>query len=213
MSPKGRYVSFVRDANLHVIDLATGKENALTTDGKDPVSWGTAEFAAQEEMERYTGYWWSPDETRIALTHVDEGVVDIIPRLEVSAEGLTSIDQRYPRAGRPNAIVQLHVEDVGSHRRVKMDLGADTDFYLARVAWAKDGSALYAQRLSARPEEARSPKLRSAQRRLPHDPERNLAALGRALERFQAAAIGRFPVVVASVRVIAISIFTPRTAR
>jgi dipeptidyl-peptidase 4 len=148
VSPKGRYVSFVRDANLHAIDLATGKESALTTDGKDPVSWGTAEFAAQEEMARYTGYWWSPDETRIALTHVDEGVVDIIPRLEVSAEGLTSIDQRYPRAGRPNAIVQLYVEDVGSHKRVKMDLGADTDFYLARVAWAKDGSALYAQRLS-----------------------------------------------------------------
>ena len=82
------------------------------------------------------------------LTRVDESPVDIIPRLEVSAESLTSIDQRYPRAGRPNAIVELYVEDVTSHKRVKMDLGHDTDFYLARVDWAKDGRTLYAQRLT-----------------------------------------------------------------
>jgi len=148
VSPKGHYVSFVRDDNLYALDLSTGKETALTTDGKDPVSWGTAEFVAQEEMGRFTGNWWSPDESRIALTHVNEGTVDIIPRLEVGAEGLTSVDQRYPRAGRPNAIVELYVEDIATQKRVKMDLGANTDFYLARVAWSKDGATLYAQRLS-----------------------------------------------------------------
>jgi dipeptidyl-peptidase 4 len=75
-------------------------------------------------------------------------VVDIIPRLEVGPEGLTSVDQRYPRAGRPNAIVELYVEDVATQKRVKMDLGANTDFYLARVAWSRDSSALYVQRLA-----------------------------------------------------------------
>jgi dipeptidyl-peptidase 4 len=148
VSPKGRYVSFVRGQNLYVLALATGKEEALTGDGKDPVSWGTAEFVAQEEMARYTGTWWAPDETRIALTRVDEGPVDVIPRLEVAADGLTSVDQRYPRAGRPNARVELYVEDIASKTRVKMDLGANPDFYLARAAWAKDGRVLYAQRLS-----------------------------------------------------------------
>jgi dipeptidyl-peptidase-4 len=148
VSPKGRYVSFVRGPNLYAIELATGKERALTTDGKDPVSWGTAEFVAQEEMARFTGYWWSEDETRIALTRVDEGPVEVIPRLEITADGLASVDQRYPRAGRPNAAVELYVEDVASKKRVRMDLGANPDFYLARVAWAKDGSVLYAQRLS-----------------------------------------------------------------
>jgi dipeptidyl-peptidase-4 len=148
VSPKGRYVSFVRDDNLYAIDLSTGKETALTTDGKDTVSWGTAEFAAQEEMGRFTGNWWSEDETKIALTHVDESVVDVIPRLEVGAQGLTSVDQRYPRAGRPNAIVQLYVEDVATQTRVKMDLGTNTDFYLARVAWSKDSATFYVQRLS-----------------------------------------------------------------
>ncbi len=148
VSPKGRYVSFLRGANLYMIELSSGKETALTTDGKDPVSWGAAEFAAQEEMGRYTGYWWSPDESRVALTRVDESTVDIIPRLDVGAEGLTSVNQRYPRAGRPNAVVELYVEDTASQKRVKMDLGANPDFYLARVNWAKDGRMLYAQRLT-----------------------------------------------------------------
>jgi len=148
VSPKGHFVSFVRDDNLYDIDLSSGKETALTTGGKDPMSWATAEFVAQEEMDRFTGYWWSGDETKIALTHVDESVVDVIPRLEVGAQGLTSVDQRYPRAGRPNAIVQLYVEDAATQKRVQMDLGSNTDFYLARVDWSKDSTVLYAQRLS-----------------------------------------------------------------
>jgi dipeptidyl-peptidase-4 len=148
VSPKGRYVSFLRGANLYAIDLASGKEAALTTDGHDPISWGAAEFAAQEEMGRYTGYWWSPDESRIALTRVDESGVDIIPRLEVGAEGLTSVNQRYPRAGRPNAVVDLYVEDIATQKRVKMDLGGNPDIYLARAGWAKDGRTLYVQRLT-----------------------------------------------------------------
>jgi dipeptidyl-peptidase-4 len=148
VSPKGHFVSFVRGDNLHVIDLATGKERALTTDGSELQSWATAEFVAQEEMGRYTGYWWSHDESRVALTHVDDRPVDVIPRLEVGAEGLTSVAQRYPRAGRPNAVVALYVADVASGKRVKMDLGASNDFYLARVDWAKDASRLYVQRLA-----------------------------------------------------------------
>jgi dipeptidyl-peptidase-4 len=148
VSPKGHYVSFVRENNLYLIDLPTNKERALTTAGKEADSWATAEFVAQEEMERFTGYWWSEDDTAIALTHVNENPVDIIPRLEVGTEGLTSVDQRYPRAGRPNAIVELYVEDVASQKQVKIDLGASTDFYLARVAWAKDGKTLYVERLS-----------------------------------------------------------------
>ncbi len=141
-------MSFVRDQNLYVIGLADGKESALTADGKGPISWATAEFVAQEEMDRYTGYWWSPDDSKIALTRVDESGVDIIPRLEVSEEKLTSVDQRYPRAGRPNAILRLYVEDAPSGRRVQMDLGPTDDIYLARVEWAKDGATLYAERLS-----------------------------------------------------------------
>ena len=148
VSPKGRYVSYVRDQNLYVMELGSGAEKALTSDGKDTISWATAEFIAQEEMDRDTGYWWSPDESKIALTRVDESGVDVVPRFDIGAEGVKVIDQRYPRAGRPNAVVELYVEDVATGARTKVDLGSNPDIYVARVDWSKDGKTLYVQRQS-----------------------------------------------------------------
>lgn len=148
VSPKGAFVSFVRDQNLFLINLETGAEQAITTDGKDLITWATAEFIAQEELDRDTGYWWSPNERYIALQRTDESTVDVIPRLDITGGGASVISQRYPRAGRPNAVVELYVQDVQSGQRVKVDLGADTDIYLGRVNWAADGSVAYVQRLS-----------------------------------------------------------------
>jgi len=50
--------------------------------------------------------------------------------------------------GRANAIVELYVADVATGARVKVDLGANTDIYLARVDWSKDGRTLHVQRLT-----------------------------------------------------------------
>jgi dipeptidyl-peptidase-4 len=148
ISPKGGYVTYVRDQNLHALDLATRRDTAITTEGKGTLSFGTAEFVAQEEMDRFTGYWVSPEDRLIAFTRVDESPVDIVPRLDIGAEGATVVSQRYPRAGRPNAIVELFVAPITGGMRVKVDLGPNTDIYLARVKWSKDGRTLYVQRES-----------------------------------------------------------------
>jgi dipeptidyl-peptidase 4 len=148
VSPKGGFVSFVRDDNLYLMPVAGAGERALTTDGDELKSWGTAEFIAQEELGRATGYWWSPDDSRLAMTHVDQSGVDVVERLDVGANGATVVSQRYPRVGRPNARVDLYVQPVAAGERVKVDLGPDPDIYLARVDWSKDAKTLYVQRLS-----------------------------------------------------------------
>lgn len=148
VSPRGNFVSWVRDQDLVVYDLSTNTETAITSDGDGLKTWATAEFIAQEELDRDTGYWWSPTERYIALQHTDESTVDIIPRLDITGAGATTVEQRYPRAGRPNAVVELYVHDRETGQRVKVDLGADADIYLARVNWSSDGSILYVQRLS-----------------------------------------------------------------
>lgn len=148
VSPKGNFVSWVRDQDLVVYDLASNTETAITADGDGLQTWATAEFIAQEELDRDTGYWWSPDERYIALQHTDESTVDIIPRLDITGAGATTVEQRYPRAGRPNAVVELYVHDRQSGERVKVDLGPTNDIYLARVNWSSDGRTLYVQRLS-----------------------------------------------------------------
>ena len=149
ISPLGRYVSYVRDQNLYVIDFDDGRERALTTEGQGPISFGVAEFVAQEEMGRYTGYWWAPNDDAIAYARIDESPVEIVPRLEVAVEGARVSSQRYPRAGTANALVSLYARrmtDDGSP--VLVDLGTATDVYLARVHWSADGRDLYVERES-----------------------------------------------------------------
>ncbi len=150
ISPRGRYVTYVQNQNLHAIDVRSGRQVKLTTEGKATLSFGVAEFVAQEEMDRYTGYWASPDDRLIAFTRVDESPVDVVPRFEIGAEGATVVNQRYPRAGRPNAIVDLYVAPLENPAgsRVKVDLGTNSDVYLARVNWSRDGKTLYVQRES-----------------------------------------------------------------
>jgi dipeptidyl-peptidase-4 len=148
VSETGRYVSFLRDHNLFMMDAATAREQALTTDGGGTLSWGAAEFVAQEELSRRTGYWWSPDDHYIAVARVDESPVAVVKRAAIGASGTELIEQRYPAAGTRNAIVDLYIMSPDGHSRVKAELGDDPDYYLARVDWAKDGESLFVQRLS-----------------------------------------------------------------
>ena len=148
VSPQGRYVSFVRDQNLFVQPLSGGKATAVTTEGKGTVHFGEAEFVAQEEMDRRTGYWWSPDERFIAVERFDEAPVEIKTRAAIGATGTSTYQQRYPAAGTPNVLVDLYVMKPDGSGRVKVDLGSDPDIYLARVDWLSDGSALLVQRES-----------------------------------------------------------------
>ena len=148
ISPKGGFVSFVRDQNLFVVDLATGAERRLTRDGGGTLSWGLAEFVAQEEMARTKGAWWSPDDSRIAVARVDESPVAVVSRAAIGADGTKVFEQRYPRAGAANAVVQLFVMRNDGSGLAQVDLGANEDIYLARVDWAPDGKLLYVQRES-----------------------------------------------------------------
>jgi dipeptidyl-peptidase 4 len=56
ISPKGGYVTYVRDQNLHSLAIQSGQDVAITTEGRDTLSFGTAEFVAQEEMDRLLGF-------------------------------------------------------------------------------------------------------------------------------------------------------------
>ncbi|WP_137168051.1 S9 family peptidase [Salinimonas lutimaris] len=138
LSPKGNFISFIRDQNLFVKNISTGEEKAITTEGGDNIKFGMAEFVAQEEMSRMTGYWWSPDERYIAFTKVDESPVEVITRSEIYADDIKMIEQRYPKAGNPNVQVELAIQQIGNGQRQWVDLGDNKDIYLARGQWMPD---------------------------------------------------------------------------
>ena len=144
ISPAGAYVSFIRDGALYAIDITTGTERRISPQAEPDkaVSYGVAEFVAQEEMHRFTGYWWSPDDSHIAYTKVDESGVDIIARFDIAADAVTVIEQRYPRAGRPNAVVTLYAQALDEARAHELGrFGPDN--YLARVNWIDRNSVIF----------------------------------------------------------------------
>ena len=141
-SPKANFISYVREQNLFIKNIKTQVETQLTFDGKGTIKNAMAEFVAQEEMGRMTGYWWSPDESKIAFTQVDEAPVDEITRSEIYADSIKMINQRYPSAGTPNVTVKLAVKDLASGNTQWVDLGKEQDIYLARVNWMKDSQTL-----------------------------------------------------------------------
>jgi dipeptidyl-peptidase-4 len=151
-SPKGNYVSFIRGENIFVLNIESGKEKRLTKDGgSNNIKNGMSEFVAQEEMDRMTGYWWSPDEKHIAFLRVDESPVKVVIRNEIYAEKIELIEQRYPATGTNNVDIKLAVTDIKGKktRFIKLDKakgntskGNKNDFYLPRVQWLPDSKNL-----------------------------------------------------------------------
>ena len=138
--PTGTRVAFVRGGALHVHELATGGTTTLAAPDAEHVTWGLADFVAAEEMNRYRGYWWAPDGSRLVAARVDDAPVTrwhiadpAHPDREPTAVG-------YPAAGTPNARVTLAVLDLdGTRVDVALpgggDAAADAVEYVADVTW------------------------------------------------------------------------------
>lgn len=139
LSPDGSRVAAVVDGDLYVTDVASGRERRLTRKTDPHVTYGLAEFAAQEEMGRGMGFWWSPDGRAIAYQKTDTSGV---PRFHV-ADPLDPAKPPqswpYPRAGTANAVVELGVVSVDGGEAVWVEWDRPRYPYLARVVWERGG--------------------------------------------------------------------------
>lgn len=148
ISPDGKHVAFVRNRELWLVNVESGSERALTHSASDTISNGMAEFIAQEEMDRSTGFWWAPDGRHVAFLQIDEAEVAIAQRHEIRADNIEVIEQRYPYVGTPNVRYRLGVVHVETGEIRWMDLGLEEDIYIPRVNWMPDGQQLSFQRQS-----------------------------------------------------------------
>jgi dipeptidyl-peptidase 4 len=148
VSPGGRYVSFVSHQNLWVFDLRTGEGRQLTADGGGNIHNGEAEIVAQTEMNRAGGYWWAPDDSAIAFERYDEAAVPLAKRARIQPEYTELIRQHAPSPGDRNVEIKLGVVAPDGGKPRWIDLGKDSDIYLARVNWLPDGRHLAYQRQS-----------------------------------------------------------------
>ncbi len=141
-APTGRTVSYVRDNDLYLIDLATQKETAVTQGGGDLTTHGVAEFVAQEEMDRFTGYWWSPDAKQIAYQESDHRGVEVWHVADPIHPEQKPTPFFYPRPGKANVAVKLGVVNVTGGPTTWITWDQAKYPYLATVHWAKGGPLL-----------------------------------------------------------------------
>ncbi len=138
-SPDGERVGYVRGHDVFVWDLRRNREWPVTRGGTDEVAHGLAEFVAQEEMGRFSGWWWSPDGRFLAYTQTDARDVERWNIPDPFQPGTPPAAQFYPRPGRANVRVRLGVIPVrgGTTRWVNWDTARYP--YLARVDWHERG--------------------------------------------------------------------------
>jgi dipeptidyl-peptidase-4 len=108
-SPDGRAVAAVGGGELHVIDLETKADLALSSGATETLQHGTAEFVAQEEMDRHEGFWWSPDSQWIAYQETDNGGVESRFIADPLHPETPPAKNFYPRAGTQNAKVRVGI--------------------------------------------------------------------------------------------------------
>lgn len=147
-APKGGKVAYVKAGELWVASAPFEAAHRISPPAQPHVQFAVAEFIAQEEFARDTGYWWRPDGEAIAFTRVDEAMVATSQRIAVDVAGMRVLTQRFPRAGTNNAKVDLFVATLSGEQTIQIDLGDDPDIYLLRVAWSCDGHTLFIQRQS-----------------------------------------------------------------
>lgn len=159
ISPDGQHVMYTTGTYLVNVDLAdtafdtaSGDDDCEIGDAISVVAsipqdgeWkiGLAEFAAGEEMDRYDGFWWSPDSKYVLFETYDESLEPIWHLSDPANPANPARSNRYPQALTANANVRLTLLELGFDsdnccygaiaNEVQWD--HETYEYLAAVSW------------------------------------------------------------------------------
>ncbi|PKP04156.1 MAG: S9 family peptidase [Bacteroidetes bacterium HGW-Bacteroidetes-6] len=148
-SPDGKKVAYVRDNNLYVMDIASAKETAITTDGEwNKIIYGTTDWVYEEEFGFTKGFSWSPDGKYIAYYRMDESGVKEFTLTYHGELYPEEYKYKYPKAGEDNSLVDIYMYDVAVGKSVKMDVGSVTDQYIPRIEWTYQPGKLAILRLN-----------------------------------------------------------------
>jgi dipeptidyl-peptidase-4 len=139
-SPDGQRVAYVRENNLFVYDLGLNQERAITKDGTEQKSYGSAEFVAQEEMGRRSGFWWLPDNRLIVYQVNDNSDVEIWNVGDPASPEHPPHSSPYPRPGKANVTVHLTICSIERPEAVhSIEWDHEKYPYLIRVTPSEDG--------------------------------------------------------------------------
>lgn len=135
ISPNGKYVAYVLENNLYVLDLNSETTRQLTIDGEvNKIINGVSDWVYEEEFSLVRAYEWNEKGDRIAFLRFDESEV---PEFSMDKYGKDLYPSqhrfKYPKAGEDNAVVSLHIYDLESEETWQIPL--PLDYYIPRIRW------------------------------------------------------------------------------
>ena len=151
LSPNGRSVAYIADGQLRITAAdGSAHERLLTGDhnsghhnsghhNSDDITWGVADFVASEELNRFRGYWWSPDSTTLAVARVDNSPVENWWIADPANPDRPPVAHRYPAAGTANADVSLWLVRAEAGHFTQVAWNAELFPYLVAVSWSDQG--------------------------------------------------------------------------
>jgi dipeptidyl-peptidase 4 len=144
LSPDGETVAYVSDRCLRAVSARTGSsdDRLLIGEHDDNVSWGIVDFVAAEELNRYRGFWWSPDSTHLLAERIDVTPVNMWTIADPTHPERTPTTHRYPAAGTANALLSLAVIDATTGARTDITWDESEFCYLVEAQWTKHGLTL-----------------------------------------------------------------------
>lgn len=148
-SPDGKKVGFVRLNNLFVVDLQSGKETQITTDGEfNKIINGATDWVYEEEFGFDNGLYWSPNSSEIAYYKSDESNVEQYQMPMYDGLYPSQYIFKYPKAGEENSKVDIYIYNLKENKSVKCDAGKNPDQYIPRIKWMKNDNQLCIMRLN-----------------------------------------------------------------
>ncbi len=147
-SPNHQRIAYVKNDDLYVADAKGENEIRLTDTATKTLYNGRFGWVYEEELDLSDGWAWSSDGRQIAYFQIDESDVPIVLIPNYDDLHCTPVATRYPKAGDPNPRVKIGVIEVPDAPAAAvpptrwMDIGAETDIYLARMQWTPGGELL-----------------------------------------------------------------------
>jgi dipeptidyl-peptidase 4 len=145
IDPTGSVVAYVEAGALHVVQVDGGGPRALLSPENDDVTYGLAEFVAAEEMGRQSGYWWSPDGSRLLVARVDVSRVRRWYIADPANPERPAVAVAYPAAGTDNAEVTLHIIDLIGSASAEVRWDRVRFEYVTAVDWSEHGLLIVVQ--------------------------------------------------------------------
>jgi dipeptidyl-peptidase-4 len=151
-APDGRRVAYVRQNNLYVEDVASGRITPLTSDGSKTIINGTFDWVYEEELGMRDGFRWSPDGARIAYWQLDaSGVRDFLLINDTDSLYSFTIPLQFPKAGTTNSAARVGVVSAAGGPTTWLQIEGDPrNNYIARMQWAGNSTDVAVQQLNRR---------------------------------------------------------------